>query len=130
MSLNDLRDMYFTRRNGAARQFDFKLYNALCITMKHPDAYKFVGAIWVTQTVMKINSQIFANLLGIHSIQGGLFHKQGNFSRHGFMHVYKQSTMNLQKNPLCDDVDDYNVRLFTDRMNRFSRGLMIRYGYD
>lgn len=121
--------MYFTRRNGAAQQFNFKLYNALCITMKYPEAYKYVGAIWVTQTIMKINSHIFANLLGIHAVQGGLFHKQGNFSRHGFTHVYKQSTMNLQKCPLCDDVDDYNVRLLQDRMNRFCRGCMYRYGY-
>ncbi|OHT06831.1 hypothetical protein TRFO_25078 [Tritrichomonas foetus] len=130
MSLNELKGLYFTRRNGAARQFDFKLYNALCITSKFPEAYNYVGAIWVTQNVMKIHSQIFANLLGIHSIQGGLFHKQGNFSRHGFIHVYKQSTMNLQKSPLCDDVDDYNVRLYTDRRNRFCRGCMFRFGFE
>lgn len=130
MSLWDLRSMYFTRRNGAARQFDFKLYNALCITAKFPDSYKYVGAVWINQTVMKINSQIFANLLGIHAIQGGLFHKQGNFSRHGFTHIYKQSTINLQKCPLCDDVDDYNVRLYQDRLNRFCRGYIYRYGYE
>lgn len=115
--------MYFTRRNGAARQFDFKLYNALCITSKYPEAYEHVGAIWITQTVMKINSQAFANLLGIHAVQGGLFHKQGNFSRHGFQNIPGSSHCI----PECEDVDDYNVRLFTDRLNRFVRGGEFRF---
>lgn len=118
MSLSDLRRMYFTRRNGAARQFDYKLYNALCITNKFPEAYEHVGAIWVSPTVMKINSQAFAKLLGIHAVQGGLFHKQGNFPRHGFQNI-PGATHQI---PECADVDDYNVRLFTDRMHRFTKG--------
>ena len=121
MSLNDLKLLYFSRRNGAARQFDFKLYNALCITEKYPDAYEHVGAMWINDTIMKINSNVFAELLGIHAIQGGLFHKQGNFSRHGFVHVYKQNFRDL-KNTLCSDVDDYNVRLYTDNLHKLTRG--------
>ena len=118
MSLWELRQMYFTRRNGAARQFDFKLYNALCITNRYPEAYDHVGAIWVTPTVMKIKAPAFAHLLGIHAVQGGLFHKQGNFSRHGFQNIPGA----VHRIPECADVDDYNVRLFTDRLNRFVRG--------
>jgi hypothetical protein len=114
----DLRQMYFTRRNGPGRRFDFKLYNALCITKVFPSAYYFIGAIWITPTVMKIHSQVFAQLLGIHAVQGGLFHKQGNFSRHGFQQVLKQ-TVGVTID--AADVDDYLVRLFTDQHNRFSR---------
>jgi hypothetical protein len=113
--------MYFTRRNGPGRRFDLKLYNALRITKMFPSAYYWVGAIWLTQTVMKIHSQTFAQLLGIHAIQGGLFHKQGNFSRHGFQQVKKESQEAEGMNSVLVDVDDYLVRLFTDQHNRFSR---------
>lgn len=120
-TLWDLRQMYFTRRNGAGRRFDFKLYNALCITKAFPTAYALIGAAWIGPTVMKIQSQIFANLLGIHAVQGGLFHKQGNFSRHGFQQVMRNSPVALGLNVDLRDVDDYSVRLFTDQHNRFSR---------
>jgi hypothetical protein len=119
MSLLELRQMYFTRRNGVCRQFDYKLYNALCITMKFPNAYEFVGAIWISASIMKIHAQAFANLLGVHTVQGALFHKQGNFARHGFTHVFRQSAPHLSD---CDNVDDYNVRLYIDRSQRFLRG--------
>jgi hypothetical protein len=122
LSLLDLRQMYFTRRNGIARQFEYKLYNALSITAAFPDSYEFVGAIWVSDRVMKIHAAAFANLLGIHTVQGGLFHKQGNFSRHGFDHIFKTSCLELAKMPECKEVDDYQVRLYTDRLNRFVRG--------
>jgi hypothetical protein len=118
--------MYFTRRNGVARQFEYKLYNALCITLAFPEAYEFVGAIWISDTVMKINSQVFANLLGIHTVQGGLFHKQGNFSRHEFLPVFKIGSPDLAELPECAEVDDYNIRLYTDTLNRFVRGVELR----
>lgn len=119
--------MYFTRRNGVARQFEFKLYNALCITSSVPEAYEFVGAVWVSDTVMKINAHAFANLLGIHTVQGGLFHKQGNFSRHGLQHVLRASSLELSKLAECAEVDDYNIRLYTDKLNRFVRGTEFRF---
>jgi hypothetical protein len=86
-----------------------------------PTAYYYIRAIWLTQTVMKIHSQTFAQLLGIHAVQGGLFHKQGNFSRHGFRQVMKDTQIIEGMNVDLLDVDDYLVRLFTDEHNRFSR---------
>jgi hypothetical protein len=74
---------------------------------------------------MKIQAHVFANLLGIHTVQGGLFHKQGNFSRHGFLHIFKISSPELAKMPECAEVDDYQVRLYTDRLGRFVRGAEI-----
>jgi hypothetical protein len=115
MSLWELRQMYFTRRSGVGRQFDFKLYNALCITSKFPDA------VWISPNVTKIHAQPFAKMLGIHTVQGGLFHKQGNFSRYGFSHIFKHVTPEFALSPSCEDVDDYNVRLYTDKSNRFFR---------
>jgi hypothetical protein len=126
LSLWDLRQMYFTRRNGIARQFEYKLYNALLITSAFPESYEFVGAIWVNERVMKIHAAAFANLLGIHAVQGGLFHKQGNFSRHAFHHVFKISSPELAKMPECAEVDDYQIRLYTDQLGRFVRGVELR----
>jgi hypothetical protein len=115
VSLRDLRQMYFTRRNGIARQFEYKLDNALAIASAFPAAYEFVGATWVSDRLMKINAHGFAGLLGIRTVQGGLFHKQGNFSRHGLHHVFKMGGAELAKMPECAEVDDYQVRLYTDR---------------
>lgn len=77
--------------------------------------------MWVSSNIIKIHSDIFAYLLGIHAVQGGLFHKQGNFNRHGFSPILKQSNPALDIDPNCSDVDDYTVRLFTDSYNRFTR---------
>jgi hypothetical protein len=70
---------------------------------------------------MKIHAKIFANLLGIHAVQGGLFHKQGNFSRHGFVQVPRYSPAALSLNLDLRDVDDFTIRLYTDGRNRMSR---------
>jgi hypothetical protein len=121
LTLLDLRLMYFTRRNGPGRRFDCKLYNALCITKAFPTAYYFVGVAWISATVMKVHSHVFAQMLGIHAVQGGLFHKQGNFSRHGFRQVTKQVQSQENASLELADVDDYAVRLFTDEQNRFMR---------
>jgi hypothetical protein len=86
-----------------------------------PTAYYYIGAIWLTQTVMKLDSQTFTQLLGIQAVQGGLFHKQGHFSRHGFRQVMKDTRIIEGINLDLQDVDDYLVRLFADEHNRFSR---------
>jgi len=121
MPLSRLKKIYFQKRKGMARRFDYKLYNALLITKAQPQLYGSIGAIWVSSDVMKIDSEIFANLIGISTVQGGLFHKQGNFPRHGFQHIYKNSCQELIMNPNCADVDDHIVRLFCDKLRRFTR---------
>ena len=120
-SLTELRNNFFTRRNGIGRVFPIKLYHALLITKAYPESYYFTGVIWITNDVFKVNAQIFANLLGIHSVQGGLFHKQGNFTRHQYSQVMIQSSREFQALPECQDVDDFNIRLFNDPQNRFTR---------
>jgi hypothetical protein len=116
--------VYFTRRNGVSRQFVFKLHNALRITMKFPEAYDFVRAIWVSPSVMKINAQVFAALLGIQTVQGAIFHKQGNFLRCGFTHILRNTAPDFATSHNYDDVDD--VRLHTDRSRKFLRDSEFR----
>ena len=121
VSLSQLRKDYFTRKNGAARQFDIKLYNVLCITKKKPEAVVFIGASWIDNETFKINAKVFGAFLGIKNETRTLFHKQGSFVRHGFEQVFKSSNPKLAKNPECSDVDEDVVRLFTDPLKRFSR---------
>jgi len=120
-SLSELQQNFFIRRNGNGQRFPYKLYHALLITKTYPAAYWFTGVCWITPTVFKVNSLKFAALLGIRAIQGGLFHKQGNFSRHLFVQVMKNSSPEIETHPDCNDVDDCNIRLFTDPHHRFGR---------
>ena len=70
---------------------------------------------------MKVNGIVFAQLLGIHSVSGGLFHKQGNFSRHHFEQVFLKDHPELNGCPDIADVDDLTIMLFIDLRHRFSR---------
>jgi hypothetical protein len=72
-----------------------------------------------------VHSQTFGNLLGIRAVQGGLFHKQGNFSRHGFVQILTRRGGQPELNLDVRDVDDYVVRLYTDQQNRFSRDVEL-----
>jgi hypothetical protein len=117
ISLKDLRNKYFIMKNGACRQFDIKLYNALRITKYYPEAVDFVGVSWVDSTTFKVNAKVFASFFGVKTI----FHKQGWFSRYSFEQVYKNSELSSAKNWQTFDVDDENICLFRDTLNRFSR---------
>lgn len=111
-SLEDLKRTYFAKRNGPARHFNYKLANALKITREFPNSYNYIGVVQIERCLIKVNSMIFGSLLGIHAVQGGLFHKQGNFLRNGFQQVPKQM---LNKSALeinVDDADDNEVRIF------------------
>jgi hypothetical protein len=121
LSLSQLRNEYFTRKNGSARQFDIKLYNALCITKKEPETVVLIGASWIDNDTFKINSEVFGEFIGYKNGKQSLFHKQGSLARHGFEQVFKSSNPKLAMNPECSDVDEDVVRLFTDPMKRFSR---------
>ena len=85
VSLAHLRETYFSRKNNVNRRFEHKLWNALQITKEFPKLVTQVGVIWITNTIFKVYKNIFANLLNIKCVNGGLFHKQGNFTCHGFV---------------------------------------------
>lgn len=85
VSLSFLHDDYFGRKNNVNRRFEHKLWNALRITAAFPNMTKLVGVQWVTDTIIKVYKYPFAKLLNINAVDGGLFHKQGNFTRHGFV---------------------------------------------
>ena len=75
---------FFQRKNNPYSRFHMKLYNALKLTEQRPDLKNLSGVEWVSPTIFIVNKARFARLLGINSINGSLFHKQGNFPTHGF----------------------------------------------
>jgi hypothetical protein len=125
ITLGRLRELYFTRRSGDGRKFLFKLYHALLITNEHASAYSYVGAKWINGKVMKINAQSFGHLLGIAASQPGFFHSQGYFPKNGFVQVQKESDVATSLPGDIADVDDLNVRLFTDEHGRFVKDIPL-----
>jgi hypothetical protein len=85
VSLQRLHGDYFGRKNNVNRRFEHKLWNALRVTSAFPNMTKLVGVVWVSDSVIKVYKQQFAKLLNIAAVDGGLFHKQGNFTRHVFV---------------------------------------------
>lgn len=121
LSLEQIQNSYFSKRNGTSRQFDIKLYNALCITKSSHGASKHVGVTWVDSEHFKVNEKIFSHFIGNKSEQTNLFDKMGPLESYGFEQVFKGTNPRFTKNFMCDDVDDRNIRLFKDPMHRFSR---------
>ena len=78
---------FFRKKNSSKCLFIFKLYNALKLTEHNPEFIQICGISWYHKTCIRVIPAIFAKLLGIKAIDGSLFHKQGNFTTHGFVEV-------------------------------------------
>lgn len=121
VTLEQIKNSYFTRRNGNSRSFDIKLYNALCISRFIDGAEGHIGVAWIDSDHFKVNEKIFSKFIGGKSENSTLFDKQGPFEKYGFEQVFKGMDPKFSKNHLCNDVDDNEVRIFKDSKNRFSR---------
>lgn len=75
---------FFKRKNNINCRFRHKLYNAILLGERIPKLNKFTGVSWVSNTILRVDKASFGRLLGITSIDGAFFHKQGNFTTHGF----------------------------------------------
>lgn len=81
---------FFRRKNNPNCRFHHKLYNALKIAQSFPALKDYVGVEWLSPKIIKVNKFQFSRLLAIGSIDGSLFHKQGNFPTHGFVQASNQ----------------------------------------
>ncbi|EAY20823.1 hypothetical protein TVAG_436470 [Trichomonas vaginalis G3] len=109
--LGDIILDFFQRKSNINCRFIHKLYNALRIVQIYPMLKELIGIEWISPNILKVRKCCFARLLGIKSIDGGLFHKQGNFPSLGF----RELTMD-EANVYCQgldisDVDYENVKL-------------------
>jgi hypothetical protein len=75
----------------------------------------------VTERVFKLDKFVFGRLLGIASIDAGLFHKQGNLPSHGFAELTPHEAAQLRARGDIADVDQDRVRLFDHPGNLFTR---------
>lgn len=120
-TFGDLVTKFFQRKNNANCRFPHKLYNALAIVEKYEKLFNILGVKWITDTVFKVDKYIFGRLLGISSIDGGLFHRQGNFPSHGFTEVTSNELQALREKFNLKDVDQDRIRLLHHPLGRFSR---------
>ena len=102
---------FFQRKNNVNCRFSHKLYDAIQIGKLLPHMLPFVGVEWVSETILKVNKKRFARLLGIHSIDGSLFHQQGNFSTHGFAEVSAEEARSQLGDEEFNSMDLETVRL-------------------
>jgi hypothetical protein len=120
-SLHVLHDSYFSRKNNVNRRFEHKLWNALRITSVYPNLTKCVGVYWVNDRIIKVYKRAFAKLLNINCVEGGLFHKQGNFTRHGFTVVMEAAAKQELTSEQILDVEFREVTLMTHKDGIFAR---------
>jgi hypothetical protein len=76
---------------------------------------------WITDRILKVDKVRFARLLGIRTIEGSLFHKQGNFPSHGFVEIAPEEGRRTLPPELLQDVDFDMVRLMIHGPGDFHR---------
>jgi hypothetical protein len=114
---------FFQRKNNANCRFSHKLFNALTLGEFKPIYQNFTGVSWLTESILRVDKRVFARLLGIKSIDGSLFHQQGNFPSHGFFEIGSGDHHRFVP-PGVDltGVDFENVRLLIHPRRQFRKG--------
>jgi hypothetical protein len=102
---------FFQRKNSANCRFPHKLFHALSL-------FGLVGVRWVTDRIFKVDKYIFGRFLGIDSIDGGFFHRQGNIPSHGFAGLTAAEIRQV----CIANVDQDRVRLLYHKGNLFAKG--------
>ena len=119
----DIVTDYFQRKNNTNCRFIYKLYDALIIGQQSELYEQLVGVKWLTNYVLRVNKGQFARLLGIKSIDGSLFHQQGNFTTHGFIEIGSEDAPQYCSGVDISDVDFDEVRLLIHSQGIFVRGV-------
>jgi len=120
MTISSLHETYFSKKNSVSRRFEHKLWNALKITTSFPNLVKVIGVTWLNNRTIKVYKHPFARLLNISCVDGGLFHKQGNFTRHGFVEMAELDARNELTQEQMADVDFRDVHLIYHQNGEFT----------
>jgi hypothetical protein len=114
---------FFRRKNHLNCRFSHKLFNALRLVEWSPAHESLVGVSWLTTSVIRVNKMVFARLLGIRSIDGSLFHRQGNFPSHGFVEIGPRDARNMCPAGInLAGVDFENTRILFHQEGLFRQG--------
>lgn len=116
VKFGDLVTDFFQRKNNANTRFYHKLYNALKITTGDPFYFDFIGVEWISDTVIRVDKRIFAQLLGIRTVDGSLFHRQGNFPSHGFVELTSGEATELLGDVRGVDFDIVRLLVHQDKV--------------
>jgi hypothetical protein len=98
-------------------------FNALILVERNPGLWHFVGVQWVTDKVFRVDKLIFGRLLRIEKIDGGLFHRQGNFPSYGFRELDTNERGELTRRLGIENVDGDRLRLLYHEGGFFARGV-------
>lgn len=122
MTFGELVTNFFRRKSNSNNRFYHKLFNALKISEDDPFYSEYVGVEWANPKVIKVDKKKFARLLGIKSIDGSLFHHQGNFPSHGFVELTTQNIADYFPNKKIENIDFDNIRLLVHQAGVFIQG--------
>jgi hypothetical protein len=112
---------FFQKRNSRHCKFPYKIFNALRLTEMRPELFRFVGIRWVTSEIIVVEKFVFAKLLGVRSVDGSLFHQQGNFPSHGFVELSFQEAQEVAAANGEGEVDSHTMRFLRPRSAAFVR---------
>ena len=122
-TFGELVRYFFQRKNNANSRFFHKLFNALKISEADPFYAVYLGVEWVNERVLKVDKKVFARLLSIKTIDGSLFHQQGNFPSHGFVEISPNDVDRaMVSSQDLDGVDYDKVRLLYHQPGIFMKG--------
>jgi len=114
---------FFRRKNNQNCRFIHKLYNGLRLVEADSMFLPFVGVSWLNASILKVDKVVFARLLGIRSIDGSLFHQQGNFPSHGFVEIGAGDVREMCPPDVdLSGIDFGNVRLVFHLEGVFTKG--------
>jgi hypothetical protein len=103
---------FFSARSSRTLRFEHKLWNALALTKTDALLYDFVGVMWLTRTVFKVNRDVFGSFINVTRPAAALYNNQGSFATHGFREVRLQKLIGCVDPDDLRDVDESIVRLF------------------
>jgi hypothetical protein len=122
-TFGDVVYRFFQRKNNANCRFSHKLFNALKLAELNQVYSELTGLYWLNDIILRVDKRSFARLLGIQSVEGALFHQQGNFPSHGFFEIGSGDREQYCPPDLdLTGVDFHNVRLLFHTENQFRRG--------
>ena len=117
---------FFRKRNSSQTKFTYKLCNALKLSESKPEFIPHVGIEWATDTIIRVHREAFARLLGVKTVEGSLFHQQGNFPSHGFTELSFRESDNLSRALGWGPADLSVVRFVTHATGKFTRSSIER----
>ncbi|OHT07902.1 hypothetical protein TRFO_05006 [Tritrichomonas foetus] len=121
ISFGFLVTTFFRKRNSATSKFPHKLYNALRLSECFSDFKNLLGISWITNDIFRVDRNAFARLIGVKSVEGGLFHQQGNFPSHGFEELDFQESEKISMEYGLGHADLSTVRFIRNSHGNFNK---------